>query len=126
VPDAASQAFFEAAAQGRLLIKHCGACSRFLAPALEVCDSCHSRSLEWREASGRGTLYSFVIDHQVLHPGFASEVPYNVCIVELEERPRIKGNYLGDSADLRVDMALQVAFQLVGDVTVPQWVARSP
>ena len=122
VPDEASQPFFDAAAKGVLLIKHCPGCSRYLAPAAEVCDACHSTGLEWREASGRGTLYSFVINHQVLHPGFAGEVPYNVCVIELEEGPRVTGNYLGDNKELRVDMALQVTFVRVGDVSVPQWV----
>jgi uncharacterized OB-fold protein len=123
IPDAASQPFFDAAAQGRLLIKHCPSCARYLAPAAEACDACHSRTLEWREASGRGTLYSFVIQHQVLHPGFAGEVPYNVIVVELEEGPRLTSNYAGDNADLRVDMALQVVFERIGEVSVPKWIA---
>lgn len=123
-PDAASQPFFDAAAKGKLLIKYCVACSRYLAPAVEVCDSCHC-DLEWREASGRGTLYSFIVNHQVLHPGFAAEVPYNVLTVELEEGPRVTGNYLGDNDGLKVDMPLQVTFVRVGEVSVPQWVAAS-
>ena len=123
VPDEASQAFFDAAAEGKLLIKYCAACDRYLAPAAEVCDACHSSELEWREASGRGTLYSFVINHQVLHPGFAGEVPYNVCMIELEEGPRINGNYLGDNGELKVDMPVRVTFEKVGEVSVPKWVS---
>ena len=123
IPDEASQPFFDAAAEGKLLIKYCPACSRHLAPAADVCDACHSTGIEWRQASGRATLYSFVVNHQVLHPGFANEVPYNVLVVELEEGPRINGNYLGDNADLKVDMALKVTFEKMGDVSVPKWVA---
>ena len=123
VPDAASQAFFDAAAQGRLLIKRCAACSRYLAPSADACDACHSAVLDWRESSGLGTVYSFVIQHQVLHPGFAGEAPYNVIVVELEEGPRINGNYAGDNSDLRVDMPLRVVFERVGDVSVPKWSA---
>jgi uncharacterized OB-fold protein len=121
VPDAASQPFFDAAAEGKLLIKYCPTCSRHLAPAAEMCDACHSTDLEWREASGNATLYSFVLNYQVLHPGFANEVPYNVCVVELEEGPRLNGNYLGDNGDLVVDMPLKVTFEKVGDVSVPKW-----
>jgi uncharacterized OB-fold protein len=123
VPDAASQPFFDAAAKGTLLIKHCRACDRWLAPAAEVCDACFTTRLDWREASGRATLYSYVLNHQVLHPGFANEVPYDVLVVELEEGPRINGNYAGDRSELRVDMALRVVFELVGEVTVPKWTA---
>jgi uncharacterized OB-fold protein len=120
----ASQPFFDAAAEGRLVIKRCTACPRYLAPAAEACDACHSPSLDWFDASGRGTLYSFVIQHQVLHPGFTGEVPYNVIVVELEEGPRLNGNYAGDNSDLRVEMPLRVVFERVGDVSVPKWSAE--
>ncbi len=123
VPDAASQPFFDAAAEGKLLIKYCPTCSRHLAPAAELCDTCHGTELAWQQASGRGTLYSFVLNYQALHPGFANEIPYNVCVIELEEGPRINGNYLGDNANLKVDMPLKVTFEKAGDVSVPMWVS---
>jgi uncharacterized OB-fold protein len=119
-PDEASRTFFDAAAQGKFLIKHCPACDRYLAPALDACDLCHSEAIEWREASGRATLYSFVVVHQAPHPGFADAVPYTVIVVELEEGPRINGSYRG-SANLIVGMPLAVAFEPAGDVTVPVW-----
>jgi len=122
-PHAGSQPFVDAAAEGRLLIRRCPACSRYLGPATVLCDACHSSDLEWREASGRGALYSFVIEHQVRHAGFANEAPYNVIVVELEEGPRIVGTYAGANADLMVDMPLRVTFEKAGDVTVPKWVA---
>jgi len=122
VPDEASAPFFDAAKQGKLLIKHCPACNRYLAPQAETCDACHSLDVEWREASGRGTVYSFVVNHQVLHPGFREEVPYNVIIVELEEGPRLTSNYAGPNEDLAVDMPVRVTFEQVGEVAVPKWV----
>jgi uncharacterized OB-fold protein len=122
VPDEASQPFFDAAARGTLLIKFCPACNRNLAPQAELCDSCFSSDVQWKEASGKGTVYSFVINHQVMHPGFASEVPYNVIVVELAEGPRLNGNYLGPNEDIKVDMPVQVTFEQVGDVSVPKWV----
>ena len=121
VPDQASRPFFDAAAEGRLLIRYCPACARYLAPAADFCDTCHAGALEWRQASGRATLYSFVINHQVLHPGFAAEVPFNVIIAELAEGPRLTGNYIGENTDLEVNMALQVTFEQVSDVSVPKW-----
>lgn len=123
IPDEASQPFFDAAARGLLLIKHCQACERYLPPAAEFCDACFGPAPAWYEASGRATLYSFVINHQVLHPGFANEVPYDVLIVELEEGPRINGNFIGNRESLRVNMPLQVAFEPAGEVFVPKWCA---
>jgi uncharacterized OB-fold protein len=122
VPDEASQPFFDAAARGELLIKYCAACNRYLAPQSEFCDRCLASAIEWRTASGRGTIYSFVINHQVGHPGFESIAPYNIIVVELEEGPRLNSNYLGTNDEIEVNMAVRVAFEPVGDVTVPKWV----
>jgi uncharacterized OB-fold protein len=122
VSDDASRPFFEAAARGKLLIKYCPPCNRSLAPQAEFCDSCLSAELDWKEALGRGTVYSFVINHQAAHPGFADLVPYNIIVVELEEGPRLNSNYLGPNEDLVVDMAVKVAFEHVGEVMVPKWV----
>ena len=121
VPDEATQPFFDAAAQGKLLIKYCAACNRHLAPQSDYCDRCLTNEIAWKEASGRGTLYSFIIDHQAGHPGSAALSPYNVIIVELEEGPRLTSNYLGPNEDLEVGMALQVAFEAAGEVVVPKW-----
>ena len=121
VPDEASQACFDAAARGKLLIKHCPACNRSLAPGAELCDNCFGTDLEWKEASGKGTVYSFIINHQVNHPGFAGVVPYNIVVVELAEGPRLNGNYAGPNDEIEVDMPVQVTFEQIGDVSVPKW-----
>jgi uncharacterized OB-fold protein len=121
VPDEASQPFFDAAAQGKLLIKHCATCNRHVAPQAEFCDRCLTSAIDWKEASGRGTIYSFIINHQVGHPGFADLVPYNIIVVELEEGPRLTSNYLGPNEELTVDMSVKVAFEQVGVVSVPKW-----
>ena len=94
-PDDRSAEFFKAAAEGRLLIKRCTSCGRVLAPQREICDGCSGEQLEWMQASGMGRVYSFVIMHQVLHPGFRDEGPYNVIVVELDEDPRITSNLVG-------------------------------
>ena len=122
IPDEASQPFFDAAAEGKLLLKHCGECSRYLAPQAEFCDKCLSEAVTWKEASGRGMIYSFIINHQTGHPGFAALVPYNIIVVELEEGPRLNSNYLGPNDELTVGRAIRVAFERAGEVIVPKWV----
>jgi uncharacterized OB-fold protein len=121
VTDEASQPFFDATRQGKYLLKYCATCKRHLAPQAEVCDSCFGNELEWREASGKGTVYSFVINHQVLHPGFKDLGPYSVIVVELEEGPRITSTYDGPNEEIEVDMAVKVTFEDLGEVTVPKF-----
>ena len=122
-PDERSQPFFDAAKSRRLLIKRCESCSRYLAPDLENCDDCLSASLEWTEASGLGAVYSFVIMHQLTHPGFTDEVPYNIAYVELDEGPRLKTNIVGTpNESIEVGMRVRVTFEdLNHEVTVPKF-----
>jgi uncharacterized OB-fold protein len=122
VADEASQPFFDAAKEGKLLLKHCSACDRYMTYSAEFCDACLNQSLDWKQASGKGTIYSFVVMHQVLHPGFAGEVPYNVIVVETAEGPRLQSNLLGSpDSEITVGMPVEVTFAEAGEVTVPYW-----
>ena len=125
-PDEASQPFFDAAKDGKLLLKYCTACSRYMNYAAEFCDACLSHDLEWKESSGKGTVYSFVIMHQVIHPGFAGVVPYNVAVVELEDGPRLHTNLIDIENDqIQVDMPVEVTFDVLeNEVTVPKFRPR--
>lgn len=123
VPDEISAPFFEGARAGRLMLQHCGACGRWSFPVRERCPHCLAAALEWRAASGRGTLYTFAIMHQVMNPGFAGDVPYNVAQVDLAEGVRMVANVTGVANDrLRVGMALEAVFETVGDgVSIPKF-----
>lgn len=76
---------------------------------------------------GRGTIYSFNVMHQVYHPGFASEVPYPVVLVELEEGCRVLSNVVDCPADrLRIGLGVEVVFErLNDDVVLPKFRPRS-
>src|SRR5215831_15280199 len=56
---AESKTFFDAARQGRLLIPICTACDRAHWYPRVICPFCASDKVEWREASGKGTIYTF-------------------------------------------------------------------
>ena len=126
-PDEASAPYFEAAAQGRLMLMRCRACGTYRYPSRDRCDACWSTDTEWVPASGRATLHSWVIFHQVYHPAFADKVPYNVAVVELEEGPRITTNIVGCEHDaLRAGMPLEVVFETVADgVALPKFRPRA-
>ena len=51
-----SQAFWEAAREGRLTIQKCTDCGQHVFYPRLICPHCHSDSLTWVEASGRGTV----------------------------------------------------------------------
>jgi uncharacterized OB-fold protein len=125
-PDEASAPYFEGAAAGRLMLMRCRACGTHRYPSRERCDACWSTDTEWVQASGRATLHSWVLFHQVYHPAFADRVPYNVAVVELAEGPRITTNIVGcANADLHAGMPLEVTFETVADgVALPKFRPR--
>ena len=68
---------------------------------------------EWVAASGGATLYSFVVYHQNYSPDFPT--PYNVALVELDERPRLVSAVIFDDlAALIVGMKLRAQFEKSG------------
>lgn len=123
IPDEASRPFFEGAREHKLMIQQCTTCGAVLWPVKLRCSNCLEPTVTWVQASGKGTLYSFTLVHQVFHPGFASEIPYNVAEVDLEEGLRILTNIVGcANDDLQIGMPLVVTFDdITGEVTLPKF-----
>jgi hypothetical protein len=123
IPDDLSSPFFDGARDGRLMLQHCTSCQRWSFPVRERCPHCFASALEWRAASGTGTLYTFTIMHQVMNPGFASSVPYNVAQIDLDEGVRMVSNVIGIGNDaLRIGQRLEVVFEEAGEaVCLPKF-----
>ncbi len=130
IPDERSAPFFEGAGRGELMLLRCASCRTWMWPGAQFattirsrCVNCYSGELEWTAASGRGTLYSFALMHQVYDPSFADEVPYNVAIVELDEGVRMTSNVVGCAdQELAVGMPLKVVFEDVGEgISIPKF-----
>jgi uncharacterized OB-fold protein len=115
-PDHDSQPFFDGTLRGELMLQRCGACRTWMWPVRVRCISCLSDNLTWAAAEGTGTLYSYTSVHQVFHPGFADEAPYNVSMVDLTEGVRIITNVVDLSEeDLRIGLPLVVTFEQISD-----------
>ena len=124
VPTPKTQVFWEKARQHELWIQCCDACGHvFFYPRLH-CPKCLSDQVEWFKASGKGSLYSYVINHRP-PPGFEEEAPYAIAIVHLEEGPRMMSNIVGienTPKSLVLDMPLEVVFEdVTPEVTIPKW-----
>jgi uncharacterized protein len=111
-PDAAP--FWEAVADGRLLVPTCLGCGATFFPPLPCCPRCQSELLELVEAEGTATLYSWVVMRRALDAAFAAAVPYVVAAVELTEGARLYARLVhvdpDDPAALQAGMALQLRF----------------
>jgi len=115
-PDESSQPFFDATLRGELLLQRCSRCGTWMWPYRPRCISCMSGELVWAPSQGTGTLYSYTLVHQLFHPGFADEIPYNVAMVDLAEGVRMITNVVGVADDeLRIGMPLVVTFERISD-----------
>ncbi|HWG16184.1 MAG TPA: Zn-ribbon domain-containing OB-fold protein [Streptosporangiaceae bacterium] len=123
VPTPETQPFWDGCAAGELRIQRCTDCGKPYFYPRPVCPDCGSKNVEWFTASGRATLYSYVINHRPA-PGFADDGPYAIAVVQLEEGPRMMTNIIELPATpeaLVLDMPLQITFEPRGHVSLPQF-----
>ena len=122
-PDLETQPFWDATREGRLLIKHCNACGEYHFYPRPFCPKCWSDDVEWVEASGRATLYTWSVVHRNDLPPFGERVPYVAAVVDLAEGPRMMTNVVDCEFDaLAVGMDLEAVFHPISDdVTIVQF-----
>jgi uncharacterized OB-fold protein len=97
--------FWEAAAAGRLLVKRCAACGETHHYPRSICPFCWSDRTEWREASGRGRVYSFSVMRR-------APQPYAIAYVTLDEGVTMMTNIVDCDLDaIRIGQAVRVVFR---------------
>ncbi|WP_372482513.1 bifunctional MaoC family dehydratase N-terminal/OB-fold nucleic acid binding domain-containing protein [Streptomyces bambusae] len=101
--------FWDAVAEHRLLIQRCTGCGTLRFPWLPGCNACASPGWDTVEASGEGTVFSYVVMH---HPPFpAFDPPYAVALVELAEGVRMISNITGVPYDkVHIGMPVRLEF----------------
>jgi uncharacterized OB-fold protein len=111
--------FWEAAAEGRLMIQHCPACGQHVFYPRAICPYCWSDQLDWVAASGEATLETWSTVMRPSHPAWESVAPYTVGIVRLAEGPTMLTHLLATPASLALHQALHVQFVRLAYVTLP-------
>ena len=112
VPTPDSRPFWNGLAEQKILLKHCRDCDCVFHYPRVTCPNCLSSDLDWKQASGQGTLYTYTISRRPTHPLFADEVPQFMAVVELEEGPRITSTLLNVPEDkIQIGMALTPVFE---------------
>jgi uncharacterized OB-fold protein len=128
-----SAEFWAGTARGELLVQTCADCGRWRFPPRPMCPDCRSTARRWERASGRATVWSYVVPHPPLLPAYAELAPYNVIVVALEEDPTIRmvGNLLAtpdgpinelDPNTIKIGEQVKVVFQQVEDISLPRWI----
>ena len=113
--------FWDGVKDRTLLLRKCAQCGELQHPPTPMCGNCHSLEWETQKATGRGTVYSWIVSR---HPSQPTENPKIVALVELDEGVRLVSNLVGiDADDVRNDMAVEVTFvEYDNDVVLPHFV----
>src|SRR3979409_1728724 len=85
-PTPETQHFWDGTRAGELRLQRCDACSHLYFTPRPFRPSRGSRKGSVFKASGKGNLYSYVINPRPAAPGFTP--PYAIAVVELAEGPR--------------------------------------
>ena len=84
-----------------------------------MCGECGSVAWYTQEASGRGSVYTWILSH---HPTEPDATPRIVALVELEERVRFVSNLVGiEVADVRNGMPVEITYVDYDGVVLPQF-----
>ncbi|MGY0059299.1 Zn-ribbon domain-containing OB-fold protein [Streptomyces sp. LZ34] len=119
--DAFTRPYWDAAAQGHLLIRRCADCGQAHHYPREFCPRCWSENVTWERVSGRATLYTWSVVHRNDLPPFGARVPYTAAVVELAEGPRMMTELVGCAGqELRVGMELRVDFRAADEGASPE------
>jgi uncharacterized OB-fold protein len=123
-PEAETQPFWDAARDRRLVIKRCTDCGAAHFYPRPFCPTCWGQHVEWEEASGAATLYTWSVVRVNDLPPFPERVPYVAAVVELAEGPRMMTNVIDcDVEQLSMGMALRVDYRDLDDeFTIPVFV----
>ncbi|MGW7341739.1 bifunctional MaoC family dehydratase N-terminal/OB-fold nucleic acid binding domain-containing protein [Streptomyces sp. NPDC054854] len=109
-----NRGFWDGVARHRLLIQRCTGCAALRFPWLPGCNACAGTEWDTVEASGAGTVFSYVVMHHPPFPAFAP--PYAVALVELAEGVRMVSNITGVPHDkVCIGMPVQLEFLRVDE-----------
>jgi uncharacterized protein len=98
--------FWDAAAQGRFLIKRCEACGKAHWYPRTYCPFCGSGKTVWEESPGEGVIYTYSVMHR------SPAGPYAIGYVTLDEGPAVLTNFVDVAPDgLSIGMRVKVRFQ---------------
>lgn len=120
-PNADTQPFWDATAEGRLIYQFCPACEKAQFYPRSTCLACQGGSLEWRESRGLGTIATFTEVLRAPTAAFRDMAPYVIALVDLDEGFRMMVNIVdGERAAIAIGARTRTVFREVDGFTLPQ------
>ena len=110
-----TQPYWDGLREHRLVLQACQQCHTVRHYPRPVCDQCYSMESVWIEATGRGRIHSWTVNHHVFHFAFKRESPFVTVTVDLDEGVRMQAPLRGaDGSTLAIGVPVELTYE---DVT---------
>jgi uncharacterized OB-fold protein len=107
--------FWDGVRAGKLVIQYCTEAKKFQHYPRPVSIYTGRRTLEWREVSGKGSIYAFTVV-RIPGPGLEGRLPLCVATVELDEGVRMIANIIGCAPeDLAIGKRVKLGWDRLTD-----------
>ena len=108
--------YWEATRARQLVLPWCTTCEQPFWYPRAACPGCLGSGIEWREASGGGTVYAVSVQHNAALPEFKDRVPYAVALVELDEGVRFMTNIVNvDPFEVAIGQRVHLTWEPIED-----------
>lgn len=116
-----SEAFWQGTREGRLVLQYCPDSGRFQHFPRPVSLHTGQRKLEWREVSGRGSVYAATVLRTPALGAAEERLPLVLATIELDEGVRILGNVLNAApGEVKIGARVRLAWdEIVEGVRYP-------
>ena len=118
-PSPETAEYWKGVQRHEFLIKSCRSCAKLHHPRRILCSACGESGMDWKNASGRGKVYSFSEIHRTTGI-FSPATPYVVGIVALEEGVHIFTRFLPkegaadkDNSSIKIGSPVSVEFKVL-------------
>lgn len=119
VTDSDNRPLLEGWRRGELYLQHCRGCGKAVFYPRPLCPHCWSGDLEWRKASGRGTVVSYSRIHRPNHPAFNEEVPIVLAEIRLAEGAALLARILEGEVESGTEVVLMASAEATGRFPLP-------
>ena len=104
-PNPETKAFWDAAAQGKLMIGTCATCGKTHYYPRPICPFCFGNRTQLQQASGNGVIYTYSVMRR-------APIPYAIAYVTLAEGPTVMTNIVDCDLDrIRIGQAVRLVFK---------------
>jgi len=118
-----TQHYWESCKREELVYQTCDDCESTVFHPRAACPYCLSDRLTWRPSAGRGSIYSFTLQHVPLHRERPGQLPRALGIIKLDEGYHMFAQIdASDLEALHIDQRVQVYFDRVAaDLVLPKF-----